>query len=716
MVNVKSIFLRNFIVITLVCFFCFNKIYAVDYTSYSLQKPQSSKISNFSGDKQSQAINLDLEKPIRVKVMAGDTTPIVNHAVYFEVISTPKKAKKYRLQHDVVYTDKDGIAMNHFKLGNIEGEYLIAARIDISKRNSVLVFSETARKSNWVFMLIAGLLGGLGLFLFGINVMSEGLQNFAGSKMRTILSKLTHNTLVGASIGVFVTTIIQSSSATSVMMIRFVQSRLMQFKQTIGVIIGAALGTTITLQIIAFNISEYSLFLIALGFILKGTIKNPHYKHLGQTLFGLGILFFGLQIMSGSIGPLKSFSPFIDFLIKMENPFLGILVGTIFTGIFQSASAFIGILIILASQGLMNLEAGIPLMLGANLGTSITAILASVGTSTEAKKVAFAHTFYRVFGIILICWWIPYFSDIVKYVSPKAVFSADKFAMLAEVAPRQIANAHTLFYIGLTILSIPLVNFFKFVVDRLVPDRPIKHKEEFTLHLIDESLIGTPSLAITLAKQEVNRMGCLVREMVTEIIVPFFEKNADLLPKIQKQEKEINFLNDHINDYLVKITKGHIPGEQINEAFQLMYITNEFEQIADVVAINLYEKAKEWIDNNYEFSEEGEKELKEFHLHTLKQISRSIEVFTELNLVKAKHMIHKKEKYSKLALELERHHFERLQHEVEKSISSSRYHIELIGIFKFMNQHSTNIAKILLSPLAMAINADDNKEESVNIG
>ena len=173
--------------------------------------------------------------------------------------------------------------------------------------------------------------------------------------------------------------------------------------------------------------------------------------------------------------------------------------------------------------------------------------------------------------------------------------------MLAEIAPRQIANAHTLFYIGLTMISIPLVNFFKFVIDRIVPDKPVKHKEEFTLHHIDDTMLGTPALAITLAKQEVNRMGCLVRDMVTEIIVPFFEKNPDLLPKIQKQEKEINFLTDHINDYLVKITKEQVPGERINEAFQLMYITNEFEQIADVVSTNLYEKAKEWIDENYEF-------------------------------------------------------------------------------------------------------------------
>jgi len=675
-----------------------NNIYATDLTSYSLQKPLSSNTANYSGDKQSQSTNLNLEKPIRVQVMQGDTIPIINHPVYFEVISYPKKAKNFKLENEVVYTDNNGIAVNNFRLGNLEGDYIIAARIDKNKKNSVLIFTETARKSNWVFMLIAGLFGGLGLFLFGINVMSDGLQNFAGSKMRTILSTLTHNKLVGVGVGAFVTTIIQSSSATSVLLIRFVQSGLMKFKQTIGVIIGAALGTTITLQIIAFNISEYSLFLIALGFIMKGMVKNVHYKHLGQTMFGLGILFFGLSVMSSSITPLRSFNPFIEFLLKLENPILGILVGTIFTAITQSASAFIGILIILASQGLMNLEAGIPLMLGSNLGTSITTIIASYGTSSEAKKVAFAHTFYRIFGIILICWWIPSFSEIVKYVSPKPGYSIDKFTMLAEVAPRQIANAHTLFYIGLTLISIPLINLFKIIVDKLVPAKATEKKEEFTLHHINNNLISTPALALTLAKQEVTRMGYIVRDMVTEIIIPFFDKKPNVLSKIEKQESEINFLTDHINSYLIKITRENVPDERVNEAFQLMYIVNEFEQIADIIAINLNEKAKAWIEQNLEFSKEGQEELKDFHIHTIKQISRAIDVFSDLNLEKAKNMLKKKQKYSNLALELEQHHFERLQHDVEKSISSSKTHIEIISMMKFINQHSTNIAKILISP------------------
>jgi len=690
---------RNIILFLFLTFFsglqvC--KAFPVSDSIISIVKPVSHTIPHFSGDLQYQSVNLKLEKPVKVKVVMNDSLPITNFPVSFEIVSFPEQQEGFKIFNKVAYTDTNGIAKTYIRLGSEQGEYEITAKISTSSTENMLIYKLYARESDWVFMLIIGLLGGLGLFLLGMHMMSEGMQKTAGDKLRSILGTLTNNRFVGVGIGTFVTMAIQSSSATTVMLVSFVQSGLMKFSRSLGVILGAAIGTTITAQLIAFRLTDYSLLLIAAGFFMTLFIKSVKYKHIGETVLGFGILFFGMHIMSESMYPLRSYDPFIEMLLRLENPVLGILAGTLFTALIQSSSAFIGIMIILASQGFLSLEASIPLIFGSNIGTAVTAILASINMGREAKKVALAHTLFKVLGVIIFITWISTFAEIIEYISPKGSSGAENINILADVVPRQIANTHTVFNVVLTVLLIPFTTICARAIDRILPAKKEEKEEPFKLKYIDYHFINTPALALNLAKQESLRMSGKVQTMVRNIISPFLNKDRSVLEEIQKKEREVDYLREQIKAFLLKITRENTGEERIQEAFQMMYTIKELEQMADIVSTNLYNQAIKWLDTESQFSVEGKKEIHEYHVKCMKQLSRAIEVFREINLEKAREMKQKYEKYSQIAMDLERQHYERLLGDVERSVSSSKIHIEVISMLRAISTHATNIARILL--------------------
>ncbi len=663
--------------------------------SVCITKPISYDVPNFSGDKQHQSTSLKIEKPIRVLVKKNDSVLLVNYPVYFEFGDTPNNSKGHKIYNSIAYTDSNGIASTFVKLGTKKGEYEVIVTTNDTLHENVLVYNLFARKSNWILMLVIGLLGGLGLFLFGINMLSDSMQKSAGDKMRSILGRLTKNRFIGVGVGAFVTMITQSSSATTVMLVSFVESRLMRFSQTLGLILGAAIGTTVTVQLIAFKITDYALLMIAVGFLVQLISKSQKIKYLGQTILGFGILFFGMYVMSEAMYPLRSYDPFIEVLLKLQNPVFGIVVGLVFTALIQSSGAFIGIMIILSSQGFLSLEASIPLILGSNVGTAITAILASINTSREAKKVAIAHTLFKIVGVLIFVWWIPYFAEFVEIVSPKGNSSLDELSRIADVVPRQIANTHTIFNIAITLAFLPFTRIIAKLIHKILPSK-IKREEKFKLKYLNQGMIQTPALALNLAKQEALRMGQIVQDMLNDIVLPFFTKEKNILTDIEEKEKNVNFLRDEIKEYLIKISRENIPQRRVDEAFQIMYAIKEFERIADIISKTLYRKAKLWVENGEEFTGEGKKEIMEYHLKTQKQISRSLEVFRDLNLEKAKAMKLKYKKYRAIAYDLERQHYERIKEDIPKSAASSKIHLELIGMFREISSHATNIARIMI--------------------
>ena len=625
-----------------------------------------------------------LSRPLSVRITGIDGLPAGNVELLFTVIDQPEQATGARLDKARSVTDSTGTATTRFTPGSEPGTYYVACSIREGSTANEVVFKIKARKKNWVYMLIIGLFGGLGLFLFGMHAMSEGMQQSAGARLRNILDLVTRNRIVGAGVGTLVTTVIQSSSATSVMMVSFVNASFLQFRQTIPVLLGAAIGTTITAQLIAFKITEYSLLLVAVGFFMQAFSKREQIKSAGFSIFGFGVLFFGMHIMSDAMAPLREWPPFINMLMKLENPLMGILVGTLFTALIQSSSAFIGIMIVLASQGLLSLDAAIPLLLGSNLGTTVTALLSSMKSGPEAKKVAISFLLVKLISVLIFAGWTSQLGKIMTGLTPEASLQ------------RLIANAHTFINLVLMAVLLPITPQVAWIVDRLMGKAEKARKAAFTTLYLDPAVISTPSPALKLAKQEIIRMGTIVRSMFSLILQPFLDKDPGSLDEVYRHEKEVNFLRDAIKDYLVKINAGSGRSEQLNESFQMLYTLNEFEKVADIISKNLANRAEKWIALDFSFSEEGKQDLQTLHEKIAHQLNRSMEVFEEMNLQKAAQMKSKHKEYRSLSQELEKQHYARILEGLKESIDSSKTHLEVLALMSTIDSHATNIARIAL--------------------
>ena len=352
-------------------------------------------------------------------------------------------------------------------------------------------------------MILIGLFGGLAIFLFGMDQMTDGLKAVMGDGMSTLLAKLTKNRFMATVTGAITTAIIQSSSVTTVIVIGFISVGLMTLEQVIGVILGANIGSTITAQMIAFNVTQYALLPVAIGYGMRFVSKSEKTRIYGGILMGIGLVFFGMGVMSDATHPLRTYQPFIDVMKEMSNPLLGISAGLIFTGLVQSSAATIGIVIVLASQGAITLDAGIAIVLGANVGTCVTAILAAIGKPAPAKQAAAAHILFNIIGVLIWLPFIGYLALLAEAISPASV-NLSGTELLAADTPRQIANAHTLFNVANTLIFISIIGPFASLIKRLIPERPEVLPEYAQPKYLDEALLQTPALAI---EQHTSRSG-----------------------------------------------------------------------------------------------------------------------------------------------------------------------------------------------------------------
>jgi len=550
---------------------------------------------------------------------------------------------------------------------------------------------------SWGFLII-GLFGGLAIFIFGMEMMSEGMKKSAGSKMRAILAALTKNRVIALIVGAFVTMVIQSSSATTVMLVSFVQAELMGFAQAIGVILGANIGTTITAQLIAFKLTDYALLMIITGFLMRFLAKNDNIRFTGEAILGFGFLFFGMKLMGDSMQPLRTYQGFIDIMKGLENPLLAVLVGSVFTGIIQSSSAFTGIVIVLAQQQMITLEAGIPMILGANIGTCITAGLASIGTARDAKRVAIVHVIFNTLGAALFIFWIPAFADIIRTIAAK--FNSD--------TARQIANAHTFFNVSLALIFLPFTAIFARLAYRILPDKAEEKGIEPATRHLDKSMISTPVLAIDSARSEISRMAKILGRMLDSIIVPFISEKPEqdkhnpqlsLLEGIEMREKKIDFLETRIGDYLLQITRQEMSDEQANEVYGMISIIKDMESIGDIIhnkMIPLIDRKKA-LDRV--FSQEGKKELLVYHEKSCKQIYRLEHTFAEIDPEIARKTILMEEKYLDLLSQYQSQLLARLSREQKEPLETHGVYWELMDLFKQVNVFTGNIAKTILTSI-----------------
>jgi len=472
------------------------------------------------------------------------------------------------------------------------------------------------------------LFGGLALFLFGIEQMTESLKVVAGERMRAVLSRLTSNRYMGALTGAFVTAIIQSSSVTTVLVVGFTTAGLMSFAQSIGVIMGANIGTTVTAQIVAFKVTKAAMLMIAVGFGFLFFSKKSALKHYGGILMGLGLVFFGMSIMSEAMQPLRTFQPFLDLMISMENPLIGILVAAAFTALIQSSSATTAIVIVMAGQGFITLPAGIALAFGANIGTCVTALLAAIGKPREALRAAVTHVLFNIAGVLLWIAFVDQLAEVVTAISPVHGELHGSQRLAAE-APRQIANAHTIFNVANTFIFIWFTTLIARLIEWLIPDRPLDVEGVISAKYLDIDVLSTPSIALDLARRETKRMGKHVLEMIEGIMPAILHGSVKALNDIRAIDERVDILHAEIVIYLGRISQHELTEKQTVELMHLMDAVNDLENIGDVVEVNLVELGRRRIGKGVAISQPTQIVLSDFHQVVLDAVVAAIRAVSE---------------------------------------------------------------------------------------
>jgi len=547
--------------------------------------------------------------------------------------------------------------------------------------------------------MLFSLFGGLALFLFGMEQMAGALKAVAGEGLRKILAKLTVNRVAGAATGAFVTAIIQSSSVTTVLVVGFITAEVMSLSQAVGVIFGANVGTTITAQIIAFKVTKYALVLIAGGFGMLFVGKTDKVKHYGAMIMGLGLVFYGMSVMSNGMKPLRSFEPFTALMGRMENPLLGILVSAAFTGLVQSSSATTGIIIVMASQGLITLPAGIALIFGANIGTCVTALLASIGKPREAVRAGAVHITFNVIGVLI---WVPFIgplADVVLTVSPAsaALTGLDK---LAADTPRQIANAHTIFNIANTVIFLPFSTLIARLVEALVPDRaaaPSGVAPEVSVQYLNEDLLSTPVLAIEQARREMLRMAEIVRGMLADIMPAFVANDLAAAQDILQRDNQVDYLQRKTAEYLTRVGRSDLSLQLSERTMQLLNVNTELEHIGDVIEKNLVTLLTTKAQEEIVFSDEGRAELLEYHERVMASYDQAVQAFADDDADAAHVVATTKPELVQLEHVYRRTHFDRLGQGLQASVESSRIHLDLIDYLRRINSYAESIASSVLA-------------------
>ncbi len=458
------------------------------------------------------------------------------------------------------------------------------------------------------FQMIITLLGGLAMFIYGMNLMSDGLQKTAGEKMEKILALLTRNPVLGVAAGALCTAVLQSSSATTVMVLGFVSAGLMKLPQAISIILGANIGTTVTAQLIAFEIGDYAWLFVTIGFVLYFFLKKQPMVNVGQTLFAFGMLFVGINIMGETMEPLAASPFFVDLMVRVQNvPILGILLGTIMTAVIQSSSATIAVLQNLAMtagpdgvSSIIGLEGAMPILFGSNIGTTITALLASIGGTLNAKRTAIAHVIFNLSGTLVFVWFIPWYCQFIRLISSDGPE--------IQVIARQIANAHMCFNIASTLLWMPFIGVLVKIVTKLVPGNDMEKLPSEPLYL-DRNVLDRPFAAIHLVKKELSRLAGFAAGMIVSAKKAFLGNDIDEVERVLEMESMVNALQQEIVSYLSSISVAEtITKHQATQVSGLMHVAADIEHMGDYCE-NIVVFAQEKMKNKYDFSDSAYAEI-----------------------------------------------------------------------------------------------------------
>jgi len=522
-------------------------------------------------------------------------------------------------------------------------------------------------------MILLALFGGMALLLYGIRLSGDSLQRAAGGRLRHLLTGLARNRLLAVVSGATATLIIQSSAATTLMLIGFVSAGLMTFRQTLGVILGADIGTTFTVQLIAFKITDYALLLVGVGFVITLIAQRRVLKDVGSALLGFGLMFLGLKLILDGVQPLQT-DPLARQLLAVvgDNPMLAVLVAAGFSALVTSSAATIGLALALAHQGLLSLGGAVAIVLGANVGTCFTALMASMGTTAEAKRVAVAHIAFKFLGVALV----------LPFIGPFTTLVADT----AGDPARQVANAHTFFNVGISLLFLPFASLAARAIEALVPaDQP--GENPFKTRYLDQRALSQPSLALGQATRESLRMADVVQGMLRDVVPVFGADDQELLEDVERRDDQADFLEREIKLFLARLERETMGPDLSRKEIALISFIGNLENIGDIIDKNLMELARKKLYHSRRFSEAGWAEILEFHGLVSKNLEVAIAAFAANDRSLAQQVLDQRPHIRQRERELRESHLGRLRQGRAESLETSEIHLDILTNLKRVSSH-----------------------------
>lgn len=645
-------------------------------------------LEKISGDKQLAVRGTELKNSIVVRLVDKDSNPVPNVQVKF--IVADNDSLNSSIQQKDIFTDEQGYAKSKIFI-NKKAEDKLTVVVDVADLLADPVyFNVSILSKNWIFIMIVTMLGGAALLLFGMFKVNSAFQQIAGQNIRAILKKFTNTRLKGFFTGFIVTGINQSSTATLLLQITLTSAGVMTFFQAMSVTIGASVGSTVTGQLVAFKLVDYALIITAVGFFLSFFSKRRKIIEIGDAIFGFGLLFFGMKLMSDSMLPITLNNELLEAIANLQSPLWLILFGIFFTVLTHSSGATVGIIIVLASSGILSLLQGICVCLGAQIGTCSTAIVASITQPRSGKRVMLWHLGYQILGVVLVypfisfvyykgelCWI--YF---VKYFTSTFVFSND--------IARQIAMSHTLVTLFTAFIILPLVPLLHKFMMFIYPNSAVE--KHFGTAFIDEKYIEEPEKALKLSKQEIERLSEIVSDVMKDSINALKTRHEIVIDKIKYKCLQISHLVDEIIPYITKVGQNELTEKQSQKETMLLYIVADFEQIADVINRNIVYISQEKIRRHLRFSDEGLKDIKFLHKVVYTNCSKIIDSFIEENKVLAGEVSDDIDKLNEIMHELKRNHIARLHAGLQESIDTSSLHLDVLDQYMKINETLLDIA------------------------
>ena len=541
------------------------------------------------------------------------------------------------------------------------------------------------------------LLGGLGFFLYGMKLMSEGLEKAAGAKMRSILEFFTKNRFIGMVVGIIFTAIIQSSNATTVMVVSCVNSGLMNLMQASGVILGANIGTTVTGQLIAFNLSDIAPLVVIIGVVMVMFCKKQSIKKIGEVILGFGILFMGLSIMGDSMAAVKESPKIIDFLSSLTNPFAAILTGFAITAILQSSSATVGIILLMVSQNLLEFAICPFMILGCNIGSCVSALVASLSGKKDAKRAAMIHFLFNVIGsaimFVILLLAIGPFTDMMLYISGGSL-------------ARAVANVHTLMKVFEVAMLFPFMGWIVKATYRIVPGEDVSAEDEYELPFIGGGKILSSTTAVVNGIAEIEHMGKVAMQNLKVSMDVLCDPNEEKIDEVYRREAYIDYMNRRITDYLVRANELMLPIADERLIGGLFHVVNDIERIGDH-AENFADSAKSRLEHQVLFSDKAKRQLKELNEKTVKILEYSLEMFKNRNYKHMEEILQLEDEIDAMEKKLQNSHVKRLTKNKCTPEAGMMFSDTISGLER-VGDHATNIAFAILEP---ASSMDDDEED-----